>query len=157
MARRPIVTCSPVASSMSISRGAGWGTIWWARATSESVVLPMAETTITSWLLRALSTARRATFLILSASATDEPPYFCTISAMVEAAYPTGSTGRNRARHVVVRGTGRVPRETRTLVRSVSAARHPGRSAERDRLAAGGEAADDAERDERGDGGHQRE
>src|SRR6056297_1906785 len=40
----------------------------------------MAETTTTtSWPDFLVSTIRRATRLTLSASATDEPPYFCTI------------------------------------------------------------------------------
>ena len=42
-----MVTCSPVASSMSISRGSGVGVIAPARAIRESVVLPMADTTTT--------------------------------------------------------------------------------------------------------------
>jgi len=37
-------------------------------------------TTTTRWSGAADSTTRRATFLIFSGSATDEPPYFCTIS-----------------------------------------------------------------------------
>src|SRR3990172_7944809 len=80
MARRAIDTCSPVARSMSISRGSGLGAICAARATSESVVFPMADTTTTTrcpW--RAVSTTRRATAFILSGAATDEPPYFCTM------------------------------------------------------------------------------
>jgi len=32
---------------------------------------------------------RRATLTIFSASATDEPPYFCTINAMASALYTT--------------------------------------------------------------------
>src|SRR3990172_4546652 len=81
MASRPIVTCSPLASSISISRGSGLGETAWASSISPSVVLPMAETTTTSrWPGAADSAARRATFLIMSGSATDEPPYFWTIS-----------------------------------------------------------------------------
>ena len=48
MASRPMVTCSPVASTMSISRGSGVAVMAWARATRPSVVLPIAETTTTS-------------------------------------------------------------------------------------------------------------
>ena len=48
MARSAIVTCSPLASSMSISRGSGDGVICRARWTSPSVVFPIAETTTTS-------------------------------------------------------------------------------------------------------------
>ena len=76
------MTCSPVARSMSISRGSGVGVMAAARASRPSVVLPMAETTTTMrWPWRAPTAAtRRATFLIFSGSATDEPPYFCTIN-----------------------------------------------------------------------------
>ena len=81
MASRPMVTCSPVASTMSISRGSGVAVMAWARATRPSVVLPIAETTTTSrWPSAADAATRRATFLIFSGSATDEPPYFWTIS-----------------------------------------------------------------------------
>src|SRR5262245_18821143 len=58
----------------------------------------MAETTTTIWwpLPRpsplAVAATRRATFLILSGSATDDPPYFCTITAMMLAAYTTGAS-----------------------------------------------------------------
>ena len=76
------MTCSPVASSISVSRRSGSVEIWRASASRPSVVLPIAETTTTSWLPGALATTRRATFAIFSTSATDEPPYFCTISAM---------------------------------------------------------------------------
>ena len=82
IARSAIVTCSPVASSMSISRGSGAGDTWCARPTRWSVVLPMAETTTTSSRPGALAATRRATFRIFSSSATDEPPYFWTTSAI---------------------------------------------------------------------------
>jgi hypothetical protein len=49
IASSAIVTCSPVASSMSSSRGSGACVIWWARLMRLSVVLPIAETTTTSW------------------------------------------------------------------------------------------------------------
>ena len=48
MLNRAIDTCSPVESSISISRRLGWSLISRARATSPSVVLPMAETTTTT-------------------------------------------------------------------------------------------------------------
>src|SRR5256885_11208152 len=80
--RSAIVTCSPVASSMSISRGSGAGETWWARARRLSVVLPIAETMTTSWAPDALAATRRATLLIFASSATDEPPYFWTINAI---------------------------------------------------------------------------
>ncbi|MNX84249.1 hypothetical protein D3C86_1160410 [compost metagenome] len=70
-------TCSPVASSMSTSRGEGALEIWFMRPTRPSVVLPMAETaTTTSWPSRRVWATRRATCRIRSTSATDEPPNF---------------------------------------------------------------------------------
>ena len=48
MASSAIVICSPVASSMSISRGSGEFEMRVARLTSPSVVLPIADTTTTS-------------------------------------------------------------------------------------------------------------
>ena len=91
IARSPTVTCSPVASSMSISRGSGLDVMAAARASRPSVVFPMADTTTTiRWSGAADSATRRATFLIFSGSATDEPPYFCTISCpMRESSYTT--------------------------------------------------------------------
>ena len=81
IARSPIVTCSPVARSMSISRGSGVGVTAEASATRPSVVLPIAETTTTMrWPREADCATRLATFMIFSGSATEEPPYFCTIS-----------------------------------------------------------------------------
>jgi hypothetical protein len=73
---------SPAVSSMSSSRPAGTGLTCEARSSSSSVVSPMADTTTTTSLpaLR-VSTIRSATRLMRSALATDEPPYFCTISA----------------------------------------------------------------------------
>jgi hypothetical protein len=47
IASSPIVTCSPVASIMSISRGSGVGVIAAASEMRPSVVLPIAETTTT--------------------------------------------------------------------------------------------------------------
>ncbi len=44
------LTCSPVESSMSISRACGWSVISRASVTSASVLWPMALTTITTWL-----------------------------------------------------------------------------------------------------------
>ena len=71
---------SPAVSSMSSSRGAGIGVTSWARSSSSSVVSPIAETaTTTSLPALRVSTMRLATRLMLSASATDDPPNFCTI------------------------------------------------------------------------------
>lgn len=73
---------SPAVSSMSISRGGGAGDTWRARSSRSSVVSPIAETTTTTSLPAFLvSTIRSATRRILSASATEDPPYFCTTSA----------------------------------------------------------------------------
>jgi hypothetical protein len=77
MARSAIDTCSPVASSMSISRSGGVGVIFCASRISPSVVFPMAETTTTTpWPALAVPMTRRATPRIFAASATEEPPYF---------------------------------------------------------------------------------
>ncbi len=71
---------SPAVSSMSSSRPGGSGLTSSARSCSSSVVSPIAETTTTTPLpaLR-VATMRWATRLIPSASASEEPPYFCTI------------------------------------------------------------------------------
>ena len=70
---------SPAVSSMSSSRGGGSGLTCWARSRSSSVVSPIADTTTTTSLPDFLvATIRWATRLIPAASATDEPPYFCT-------------------------------------------------------------------------------
>src|SRR5690606_12136396 len=62
--------------------GAGIGVQSAARSSSSSVVSPIALTaTTTSLPARRVSTIRLATRLMLSASATDEPPNFCTINA----------------------------------------------------------------------------
>ena len=70
---------SPAVISMSSSRGGGIGLTSRARSRSSSVVSPIADTaTTTSLPALRVSMIRRATRLMLSASATDEPPYFCT-------------------------------------------------------------------------------
>jgi hypothetical protein len=70
---------SPAVISMSSSRGGGSGLTSWARSSSSSVVSPIAETTThTSLPARLVSVIRRATRLMLAASASDEPPYFWT-------------------------------------------------------------------------------
>ena len=62
----------------------GTGATCSASSISSSVVSPIAETTTTtSWPSRRVATIRSATRLIRSASATDEPPYFCTTSPTV--------------------------------------------------------------------------
>src|SRR5690625_2320595 len=74
---------SPAVSRMSSSRAAGWLVIASARSRSSSVVSPMAETTTTTSLPSSLVlTTRLATRWMLAASATDDPPNFCTTRAM---------------------------------------------------------------------------
>src|ERR1700722_772615 len=74
---------SPEVSSMSSSRPGGAGVTWLARSLSSSVVSPIAETTTTTWLPACrVATMRLATRLMPSASATEEPPYFCTTRAI---------------------------------------------------------------------------
>src|SRR6202041_3059640 len=54
-----------------------------ARSFSSSVVSPIADTTTTTWLPACrVATMRLATRLMPSASATEEPPYFCTTRAI---------------------------------------------------------------------------
>ena len=91
---------SPVESSMSNSRTFGVGETWWARSISPSVVLPIAETVPTTRRPRCFaSTRRRATCLILSGSATDEPPNFITtVSKSTGGAYRPRSGARPACR-----------------------------------------------------------
>src|SRR4051812_47515940 len=74
----------PAVKSMSSSRPGGGGVTCSARSSNSSVVSPIADTTTTtSCPSRRVSTIRCATRLIESASATDDPPYFCTTSPTV--------------------------------------------------------------------------
>ena len=74
---------SPVDSSMSISRGSGRSEISYARSTRPSVVLPRADTTARTSSPPSFAAATRvATFLILSASATELPPNFIVLRPM---------------------------------------------------------------------------
>ena len=94
MASSAALIRSPAVSSMSSSRGGGCGETWRARSISSSVVSPIAEmTTTTSWPCCLVATTRLATRLMLSASATDEPPYFCTTLTLRN----TSRAGRERA------------------------------------------------------------
>ena len=77
------LTCSPVDRSMSISRAGGSSVICLARSTSRSVFLPIALTTITTWLPSFWARmALRAAARIFLLSATLVPPNFCTIMGM---------------------------------------------------------------------------
>ncbi len=81
MASSAIEIRSPAVSSMSSSRGAGSGDTSAASSMSSSVVSPIADTaTTTSFPDLAAATTRCATRLIEAASATEDPPYFWTIS-----------------------------------------------------------------------------
>jgi hypothetical protein len=83
IANSATLTCSPVESSMSISRALGRSEICLARSTRTSVWWPIALTTTTT---RSPASCRaialRAAAVILAASATLVPPNFCTTSAM---------------------------------------------------------------------------
>ena len=73
--------CSPVARSMSSSRGSGSSVMAAASWRSSSVVSPIAETTTTRFAPVAFALAiRPATCRIRAASASEEPPNFCTTS-----------------------------------------------------------------------------
>jgi hypothetical protein len=79
IAKSAIASRSPQVSSMSSSRRDGDGLTCLALSMSALVVLPIADTTTTTFLPAALVRATRAaTRRILSTSATDEPPYFWT-------------------------------------------------------------------------------
>ena len=83
MAHREMEICSPVASSMSISRREAPGLISSALAIRSSVVSPWADrTTTTLFPLRYVSVMIRATFRMRAVSATELPPNFCTINAI---------------------------------------------------------------------------
>ena len=76
---RVALWCSPVASSMSSSRGSGSSVMAAASERSSSVVSPMAETTTHRSAPSARARAiRRATRRIRSAFATELPPNFMT-------------------------------------------------------------------------------
>ena len=79
MASRAALIRSPAVSSMSSSRGRGFGETSRARSINSSVVSPIAEITTTTSAPRAwVFTIRWATRLMLAALATDEPPNFWT-------------------------------------------------------------------------------
>ncbi len=83
IAIRATLTCSPVESSMSISRAGGWSVICLARPISRSVLSPMALTTTTTWFPSFWARiALRAAARIFWLSATLEPPNFCTMMGM---------------------------------------------------------------------------
>src|ERR1700712_4832400 len=94
MASRAALIRSPAGSSMSSARGGGSGDARSARSISSSVVSPIAEiTTTTSWPCALVATMRLATRLMLSASATEEPPYFCTTRPTSTPSAPVHSNG----------------------------------------------------------------
>ena len=129
---------------MSNSRTFGVGETWWARSISPSVVLPIADTVPTTRRPRCFaSTRRRATFLILSGSATDEPPNFMTTVSKstvgnlpsVRRSGPAGAGPTLRARSYHRRmGSGapaRQPRPLQRLARAPPRARSRARAARR--------------------------
>src|SRR5574341_1055230 len=79
--KRPMVTCSPVETTTSYSLTFFPSPILPTMSTSLFVSPAMAETTTTmSWPRSFALATRPATLRILSMSATDVPPYFCTMS-----------------------------------------------------------------------------
>src|SRR6476619_3817639 len=94
MASSAALIRSPAVNSMSSSRGGGSGDTRRARSISSSVVSHIAEiTTTTSWPSALVATMRFATRLMLSASATEEPPYFCTTPPTPTPSAPVHSNG----------------------------------------------------------------
>ena len=82
--------CSPVASRTSSSRGSGSSVMPAARPSSSSVVSPIADTTTTrSWPAARSRAIRRATRLMRSAPATEEPPNFWTTRGLGIARHST--------------------------------------------------------------------
>ena len=119
MATSAIEMRSPAVSSMSSSRAGGSGETCWARSRRSSVVSPIADTTTTTWLPAwAVSTMRRATRLMLSASATEDPPYFCTTKPTV-----TSGTTRTTASSSLTSGPWR-PDGARIARRRLAPERH---------------------------------
>ena len=83
IASRPIVTCSPVATTTSYSRASCSGAISLTHFTSWLVAPDMAETTTATSLPRSTSALTlRATFLMRSVSPTEVPPNLRTMRAM---------------------------------------------------------------------------
>ena len=81
IAIRVALTISPVERSSASSRSSGGVATLWASSISSSVVSPMAETTTTIGRPDvAVRATRTAAARIRSAVASDEPPYFWTVS-----------------------------------------------------------------------------
>ena len=135
---------SPAVSSMSSSRGGGAGETWSARSSRSSVVSPMAETTTTTSLPSlCVRTIRSATFLMRSASCTDDPPYFCTTRATADLlSWPRGcaaaasgliTAGHSHAGTCAGCWSGDHPTGRRRSRRSEWSMPQPGRGADRSR------------------------
>ncbi len=122
-------TRSPVVSSMSISRpGCVLDTLS-ARAMRLSVALPIAETTTTTSLPRRLVMATfSATARMRSASATEVPPYFWTISATGATRYRRGVLGVRRYRRLTCPGRCSTTRTRPRCVPTSGCCRSPGSS-----------------------------
>ncbi len=84
-ATSPTETCSPVETTTSCSRWLGRLEISLVSLSSRFVSPAMAETTTTtSWPDLRAASARCATLRMRSASPTEVPPHFCTMSATEE-------------------------------------------------------------------------
>src|SRR6202012_3668116 len=124
-------------------RPGGAGVTWLARSSSSSVVSPIAETTTTTWLpARLVATMRLATRLMPSASATEEPPYFCTTRAIgrvapnwlcataVEFSLAAARPPIDflpRPRPLIFRGTALLPGKSHITRQAADGPRRPGR------------------------------
>ncbi len=90
---------SPVETSMSYSRGFGWGETSCARRISSSVVEPIADSTPTTIEPDSrAATSRSATRFSLAVSPTEVPPNFITTSPGVRTASVTAGTASNSRR-----------------------------------------------------------
>src|SRR5271166_473607 len=112
IAIRPVVTCSPVATTASYSRASCIGESAWHQATSWLVTPAMAETTTaTSCPASASRLTRRAALRMRSRSATEVPPNFMTMRAMrrliqagAAARQPCDAAGDGAAANAYVHG-----------------------------------------------------
>src|SRR5688500_1798186 len=137
MERSAIEMRSPAERSMSSSRRAGLSLTCLARASSSSVVSPMADTTTTTSLPAALAAATRsATFWIFWTSATDEPPYFWTMIGTRETSgailWGRDNQDDRRARQTAGPRGGDRPCHARACQRAGAASRRARRAGERD-------------------------
>ena len=110
---------------MSYSRGCGRGEISCASRISSSVVSPIAERTPTTrWPSSRARTRRRATSLIFSVSATEEPPNFITTRLWPDAAASAATSGTGSCCAVAIY-ISRRPESARPSVTSSAYSRSP--------------------------------